>query len=109
MFHVKRMDQIIYELKVLNKNMEKAIGLLQPQETAPAKKKTNKKTWTSNRFLSCLKGRYKTIDEIMSDLSLSRETAKTYLRFARAAGYVFETKPTKNGRSYKLKKGQLND
>ena len=52
MFHVKQMDQIIYELKVLNKNMEKVIGLLQLEETTP---------------------------------------------------------PTKNKRSYKLKKGQLND
>ena len=60
-------------------------------------------------FLDCLKGRYKTIEQIQSDLGLAKATVRTYIKLARKDGFVFNTKRSdkfpKGTMSYKLKKG----
>lgn len=60
-------------------------------------------------FIDCVKGRYKTIAQIQSELGLTETTVRTYIKLARKDGLVFNTKRSdkfpKGTMSYKLKKG----
>jgi hypothetical protein len=62
-------------------------------------------------ILPVITGRFKRIDKIASSLNVTKKTAITYLKLARKAGHVIETRRIKGQLpSYKLQKGnETND
>ena len=57
--------------------------------------------WT---FLACVNGRYKTVDEICSELKLTESSVRTYLKHARTDGIEFNTRRSGKKLSYKVRK-----
>ena len=62
-----------------------------------------KKTYPM-KFIACITGRYKTIDEMCIDLHLTESTARTYLRHARKDGIEFNTRRSGKKLSYKVRR-----
>ena len=108
MFHVKQLQTIEDELKRINNNLEKLVMLASPPPAKP-KKLIETSNKYPRKFLTTIKGRYRTVEEIGKYLNLSTQTVTTYIKLARADGYIINRKPNKNGGLYKLQKGKIND
>jgi biotin operon repressor len=104
MFHVKQLQTIEDELKRINNNLEKLVMLASPPPLEP-KKLIETSNKYPRKFLTTIKGRYRTVEEIGEYLNLSVQTVITYIKLARADGYIIN----RRGRQYKLQKGQIND
>ena len=56
------------------------------------------------KFIACITGRYKTIDEICNELQLTESSARTYLKLAKKDGIEFNTRRSGKKLSYKVRK-----
>ena len=62
-----------------------------------------KKTYPM-KFVACITGRYKTVDEMCNELQLTESSARTYLKLARKDGIQFNTRKSNGKLSYKVRK-----
>lgn len=56
------------------------------------------------KFVACITGRYKTVDEICNELQLTESSVRTYLKLARKDGIEFNTRRSGNKLSYKVRR-----
>ena len=56
------------------------------------------------KFIACITGRYKTVDEICNELQLTESSVRTYLKLARKDGIEFNTRRSGKKLSYKVRK-----
>lgn len=111
--NITKMQEIDKNLVDLQRKTERILWLLEEMKASKkpsviiSKPKAMKDYPQS--FIDCVKGRYKTIAQIQSDLGLTETTVRTYIKLARKDGLVFNTKRSdkfpKGTMSYKLKKG----
>ena len=117
MFHMKQLKSIEDELKRINFNLERLAISTEPKQpnkinhTETLKTKPEPSGKYPFKFLKSIKGRYKTTQILSDELKVSDQTVITYIKLARADGYIINRVSGSKGKGslYKLKKGQIND
>ena len=116
----KELDAIKQKLDHIEASINKVIWMLreQPEKTidecfveqfeseveqAYKKLGREKKTYPM-KFIACLTGRYKTVDEMCNELQLTESSVRTYLKLARRDGIEFNTRRSGKKLSYKVRK-----
>jgi hypothetical protein len=116
----KDLEDIQRRLNHIEANINKVIWLLRDQpkktideafvqqfesEVAQEYKRLGRKKRTyPMKFVACVMGRYKTIDEICNELQLTESSARTYLKLAKKDGIEFNTRRSGKKLSYKVRK-----
>lgn len=116
----KELDAIKQRLDHIEANINKVIWMLREQpnksidecfveqfesevEEAYKKLGREKKTYPM-KFIACLTGRYKTVDEMCNELQLTESSVRTYLKLARRDGIEFNTRRSGKKLSYRVRK-----
>ena len=56
------------------------------------------------KFIACITGRYKTIEQIGNELNLTESSTRSYLKLAKKDGIQFNTRKSNGKLSYKVRK-----
>ena len=116
----KDLHDIQRRLNHIEANINKVIWMLreQPEKTIDEafvqqfeseveqeyKRLGRKKRTYPMKFVACITGRYKTIDEISNELQLTENSVRTYLKLAKKDDIQFNTRKSNGKLSYKVRK-----
>lgn len=116
----KELQDIQRRLNHIEANINKVIWMLreQPEKTIDEcfveqfeseveqayKQLGRKKKTYPVKFVDCITGRYKTVDEMCNELHLTQNSVRTYLKLAKKAGIQFNTRKSNGKLSYKVRK-----
>lgn len=116
----KDLEDIQRRLNHIEANINKVIWMLreQPEKTIDEafvnqfeseveqeyKRLGRKKRTYPMKFIACITGRYKTIEQIGNELSLTESSTRSYLKLAKKDGIQFNTRKSNGKLSYKVRK-----
>lgn len=111
----KRLEQIEYRLARIDKMLEeqsasanKSIVIHKPTESLSTRRRRSKNGVAIGKVSRCIRGRYKSVDQITAETGLTRASINTYIKLLRKSGHDVMTRGY-NPTEYKLAKGSLND
>lgn len=106
-------DKVIWMLKkepailqsyLKNTIDESFVNQFESEVMSNYKKLNKKKKSYPKAFIACLKGRYKTIEDLIQELNLTESSVRTYLKLARKDGVQFNTRKINGKLSYKIRR-----
>ena len=116
----KDLEDIQRRLNHIEANINKVIWMLKerPEKTIDEafvnqfeseveqeyKRLGRKKRTYPMKFIACITGRYKTIEQIGNELNLTESSTRSYLKLAKKDGIQFNTRKSNGKLSYKVRK-----